>query len=366
MPLPASVKRAVFKEVGGDLVIETVPLEMPRSGEILVKVEACGVCHSEILAQHNVWGFGFPVVPGHEIIGRVAALGQGVEGWKVGDRIGAGWQTRLICDSFASGGHDNTCAMCQKELYQFCQPVIINGISTNGGLVACAECRLLTLTTDAEYCLVRAEATVRVPEDVDAAKYAPLLCAGTTSFSALKTVDIQQGDLVAVQGIGGVGHLAIQYAKKLGARVVAISRGADKEESIRALGADEYIDAAGDQDPGEVLKQLGYAKLVLTTAMDTAAMSPLIKGIGVRGKLMILSLPQDGNITVDSNDMITRGISMQSFNVGNCFDSQHAMDFAHSKGITCAVKTFPLDKAQEAYDAMLQGKVRYRSVLTMD
>lgn len=215
--------------------------------------------------------------------------------------------------------------------------------------MACAECRLLTLTTDAEYCLVRAEATVRVPEDVDAAKYAPLLCAGTTSFSALKTVDIQQGDLVAVQGIGGVGHLAIQYAKKLGARVVAISRGADKEESIRALGADEYIDAAGDQDPGEVLKQLGYAKLVLTTAMDTAAMSPLIKGIGVRGKLMILSLPQDGNITVDSNDMITRGISMQSFNVGNCFDSQHAMDFAHSKGITCAVKTFPLDKAQEAY-----------------
>ncbi|CAH0024879.1 unnamed protein product [Clonostachys rhizophaga] len=342
MPLPASVKRAVFKEVGGDLVIENVPLEMPRSGEILVKVEACGVCHSEILAQRNVWGFGFPVVPGHEIIGRVAALGQGVEGWKVGDRIGAGWH----------GGHDNTCAMCQKELYQFCQPVIINGISTNGGY--------------AEYCLVRAEATVRVPEDVDAAKYAPLLCAGTTSFSALKTVDIQQGDLVAVQGIGGVGHLAIQYAKKLGARVVAISRGADKEESIRALGADEYIDAAGDQDPGEVLKQLGYAKLVLTTAMDTAAMTPLIKGIGVRGKLMILSLPQDGNITVDSNDMITRGISMQSFNVGNCFDSQHAMDFAHSKGITCAVKTFPLDKAQEAYDAMLQGKVRYRSVLTMD
>ncbi|CAH0052314.1 unnamed protein product [Clonostachys solani] len=342
MPLPASVKRAVFKEVGGDLVIENVPLEMPRSGEILVKVEACGVCHSEILAQHNVWGFGFPVVPGHEIIGRVAALGQGVEGWQVGDRIGAGWH----------GGHDNTCAMCQKELYQFCQPVIINGISTNGGY--------------AEYCLLRAEATVRIPEDVDAAKYAPLLCAGTTSFSALKTVDIQQGDLVAIQGMGGVGHLAIQYAKKLGARVVAISRGADKEESIRALGADEYIDAAGDQDPGEVLKQLGYAKLVLTTAMDTAAMTPLIKGIGVRGKLMILSLPQDGNVTVDSNDMITRGVSVQSWNVGNCFDSQHAMDFAHSKGIECVIKTFPLDKAQEAYDAMLQGKVRYRSVLTMN
>ncbi|VUC35924.1 unnamed protein product [Clonostachys rosea] len=342
MSLPASVKRAVFKEVGGDLVIENVPLEMPQSGEILVKVEACGVCHSEILAQHNAWGFGFPVVPGHEIIGRVAVLGQGVEGWKVGDRIGAGWH----------GGHDNTCAMCQKELYQFCQPVIINGISKNGGY--------------AEYCLLRAEATVRVPEDVDAAKYAPLLCAGTTSFSALKTVDIQHGDLVAIQGLGGVGHLAIQYAKKLGARVVAISRGTDKEESIRALGADEYIDAAGGQDPGEVLKQLGYAKLILTTAMDTAAMTPLIKGIGVRGKLMILSLPQDGNVTVDSNDMITRGVSVQSWNVGNCFDSQLALDFAHSKGVECAIKTFPLDKAQEAYDAMLQGRVRYRSVLTMD
>ncbi|KAH7309682.1 alcohol dehydrogenase GroES-like domain-containing protein [Stachybotrys elegans] len=341
MQLPASIKRAVFKELGGGLVLETVPLEMPGSGEILVKVEACGVCHSEVLAQYDVWGLGFPVVPGHEIIGRVAALGEGVVGWEVGDRIGGGWH----------GGHDNTCATCQKKLYQFCQPVIINGISKNGGY--------------AEYCLLRAEATVRVPEGVDAAKYAPLLCAGTTVFSALKSVDIEQGDLVAIQGLGGVGHLGVQYAKKLGARVVAISRGREKEESIRALGADEYIDAADGQDPGEALKQLGSARLVLTTAMDTAAMPPLIKGIGIRGKLIILSLPQDGRVTVDSNDMIIRGISVQSWPVGNCFDSQDAMDFAHTNDVKCAIETFPLDNAQEAFDAMLQGKVRYRSVITM-
>ncbi|KAH9906346.1 alcohol dehydrogenase GroES-like domain-containing protein [Xylariomycetidae sp. FL2044] len=342
MALPANVKQAVFKELGGSLVIEEVPLQLPKAGEILVKVEACGVCHSEVLAQYDAWGFGFPVVPGHEIIGRVAALGDGVTGWQIGDRIGGGWH----------GGHDNTCATCHKKLYQFCQPVIINGISKNGGY--------------AEYCLLRAEATVRIPEDADAAKYAPLLCAGTTAFSALKSVDIEEGDLVAIQGLGGVGHLGVQYAKKLGTRVVAISRGAEKEESIKALGADEYIDASGGQDPGEMLKEMGYAKVVLTTAMETAAMPPLIKGIGVRGKLIILSLPQDGHVTVDSNDMITRGVSVQSWPVGNCFDAQEAMTFAHKNDVKCSIQTFPLEKAQQAYDAMLNGTVRYRAVLTMD
>jgi D-arabinose 1-dehydrogenase-like Zn-dependent alcohol dehydrogenase len=168
-------------------------------------------------------------------------------------------------------------------------------------------------------------------------------------------VELDKGDLVAIQGLGGVGHLGVQYAKKLGARVVAISRGTDKEESIRELGADEYINATNGEDPGEALQKLGYAKLVLTTAMDTAAMPPLIKGIGVRGKLIILSLPQDGRVTVDSNDMITRGVSVQSWPVGNCFDSQAAMDFAHNVGIHPRIETFPLEKAQEAYGSYLEN-----------
>ncbi|KAF2707967.1 alcohol dehydrogenase GroES-like domain-containing protein [Pleomassaria siparia CBS 279.74] len=340
MSLPKTYKQAVFNEAGGSLVLEEVPIKMPSAGDILVKVEACGVCHSDLFSQYNAFGGGLPRVPGHEIIGTVAVVGDDVTGWKTGDRIGGGWH----------GGHDATCEKCKRGLFQFCEPYVINGVTKNGGY--------------AEYCFIRAEAAVRIPVEVDAAKYAPMLCAGSTVLTAIRSAGLQSGDTVAVQGLGGLGHMAIQFSKKMGYRVIAISRGRDKEASVRALGAHEYIDATAC-DAGEALKKLGYAKLVVTTAMDTKAMTPLIKGIGIFGKLLVLSLPQPSDITINTNDMLLRGVSVQAWPVGSCHDCERTVEFAHQKGVECAVEVFPLEKAQDAYDAMLSGAVRYRAVITM-
>lgn len=201
---------------------------------------------------------------------------------------------------------------------------------------------------DAEYCIIRAQAAVHVPEGVDAAKYAPMLCAGSTVFGAIKSGNLKPGDTVAVQGLGGLGHMAVQFARKMGYRVVAISRGSDKEKSVRELGAHEYIDSTA-VDPGEALKELGYANLVVTTAMETAAMTPLIKGIGIYGKMLILSFPQDGKITVDSNEMMMRGVAVQTWPVGSYYDGEKTIEFANMQGLDCAVETFPLEKAQDAF-----------------
>ncbi|KAK2745119.1 hypothetical protein FQN57_004026 [Myotisia sp. PD_48] len=292
MSLPKTFKRAVFKEAGAALTIEEVVLTTLDKGEILVKVEACGVCYSDIFAQQNVMGGGFsPLVPGHELIGRVAAVGSGISRWNIGDRIGAGWH----------GGHDY-----------------------------------------AEYCKIRSEAAVRVPEHIDAAKYAPILCAGMTVFNSLRHMDIPAGSTVAVQGLGGVGHLAVQYANKLGYRVVAISRGSEKEEWARKLGAHEYVDASKNS-PGEALQKLGSASLVLATAPTAESITPLLKGLG-----------------------LGYGISVQSWPCGHATDSEEAIEFTELQSIDCIVEKFPLEKANDALDAMLKGTVRFRAVITMD
>ncbi|KAH9883500.1 alcohol dehydrogenase GroES-like domain-containing protein [Xylariomycetidae sp. FL2044] len=328
MALPKSYKQAAFKKVGGNLILETVPLQHPERGQVLVKVETCGICHSDVFSQRNPWGAGFPIVPGHEIIGNV------------GDRIGGGWH----------GGHDQTCDKCRQGFYQFCQPMVVNGVTKNGGY--------------AEYCLLWAHAAVRVPVDVDAAKFAPMLCAGPTVFTAIRSAGLQPGDTVAIQGLGGLGHIAVQMARKMGFRVITISRDREKEKSIRDLGAPEYIDATAG-DAGKALVELGYAKLVVTTALDSAAMAPLIKGIGIMGKMAILSIPESGALALDIPDMIMRGVSVRPWPVSSCNDFEKTVDFAHLQGLDCAVETFPLEKAQEAFDAMLSGKVRYRAVLRM-
>ncbi|KAF2971858.1 hypothetical protein GQX73_g1676 [Xylaria multiplex] len=340
MSLPRTFKQASFKEFNGPLVIEEVTLQLPDDGEILVKVEACGVCHSEVIAKYNAYGAGFPIVPGHEIMGKVAAVGNLVDGWNVGDPIAGCWH----------GGHDGTCEKCRQGLYQFCEPFIVNGITRNGGF--------------GEYCIIRAQAAVRVPANMDPVRNAPMLCAGSTVFTALKAAGIKTGDTVAVQGLGGLGHMAVQFARKMGYRVIAISRGRSKEASIRQLGAHEYIDSTAG-DVGEALKNLGPAQLVLTTALDTAAMIPLIKGIGIYGKLMILSFLQSGAMTIDSNELFMRGISIQSYPTGNCYDNQKTLEFAQMHGFDCVVEEFPLAKVQEAFDAVMNGKVRYRAVITM-
>ncbi|KAM5497103.1 putative secondary metabolism biosynthetic enzyme [Microsporum canis] len=316
-------RQAAFKEAGGPLVIEEVEMTSPGRGEVLVKVQACGVCFSDTFAQHNVMGGGLygvaaeliassPIVPGHEIIGHVTAVGEGVEQWKIGDRIGGAWH----------GGHD-----------------------------------------DAEYCTLRAEAGVRIPKHVDAAKYAPILCAGMTMFNSIRHMNIPVGSTVAIQGLGGLGHLAIQYARSFGYRVVALSRNAEKEAFARELGAHEYIDVS-KCDVGEQLQKLGGVSLIVSTAPTKDAIEPLLKGLGMLGKLLILSVP--GDITVNTGVMLRYGISVQSWPCGHATDSEEAIAFTELEGINCMIEKFPLEKANDALEAMVKGTVRFRAVITME
>ncbi|KAG8162870.1 hypothetical protein KVR01_007348 [Diaporthe batatas] len=327
MTLPKTYKRAVFREQGEPLTIETTDLKLPIKGEVLVKVEACGVCFSDMFAQNNIMGGGFPIVPGHEIIGRVAAVGDGVEVFKVGDR-------------------------------QMCDNQVINGETRDGGY--------------AEYCTLRAEAAARVPEHVDAAAYAPILCAGMTVFNSLRHAGLAPGDTVAVQGLGGLGHLAIQYASRMGFRVVAISRGSDKERFARQLGAHEYIDA-GKEDPGQALQRFGRASLAMATAPTAESIAPLLSGLGILGKLLVLSASIATDLgcaqtmpVANARIQLKYGVSVQSWPCGHAYDSEEAIAFTDLLKINCMIEKFPLDKANEAFNAMLSGSVRFRAVITMD
>ncbi|KAL4771848.1 chaperonin 10-like protein [Aspergillus nidulans var. acristatus] len=340
MATPQTYKRAVFKAAGQPLVIEEVPLVAPGPNEILVRVEACGVCFSDVFAQNNVMGGGFPIVPGHEIVGRVADLGDRVSGWAIGDRIGGAWH----------GGHDGSCKACRKGWYQMCDSQIINGVTKNGGY--------------AEYCLLNPEAAVRVPAHLSAAKYAPILCAGVSVFNSIRHMKVPVGEIVAIQGLGGLGHLAIQYANKMGFRVVAISRGSDKEAFARELGAHEYIDSSKVNDVGLALRRLGGASLIVTTAPSVEVMKPLLKGLGILGKLLILSVP--GELPIDTVTMLKYGASVQLWPCGHAADSEDAIAFTELQRINCRVEEFPLAKANEAFESMLKGTVRFRAVITME
>ncbi|KAL8935118.1 MAG: hypothetical protein Q9216_005579 [Gyalolechia sp. 2 TL-2023] len=308
MGLPKTFKQAVFKEVGASLTLEDAHMTPPGKGEILVKVEACGVCHSDTFPQHNILGGGFPIVPGHEIIGRVAAVGDDDSLWKVDDRVGGAWH----------GGHDGTCKACKHGMFQMCDNRTINGVIKGGG------------------------------SHVDAAKYAPILCAGVTVFNSIRNMNIPPGSTVGVQGLGGLGHLAIQYCNKFGYRVVAISRDSQKEKFARQLGADEYVDASKG-DTGEQLQKLGGATLIVATGDSVDAITPLLKGLGILGKLLILS-----------------GLAVQCWPSGHATDSEEAIAFTEIKNVDCMVEKFPLAKANDAFNAMLNGTVRFRAVITMD
>ncbi|KAL2158117.1 hypothetical protein VTH06DRAFT_4685 [Thermothelomyces fergusii] len=337
--LPKTFKKASFKEHGGRLVIEEAPLQPPGKNELLVKVEACGVCHSDHFAQINGYGAGFPRVPGHEVIGRVAALGEGVRGWKVGDRVGAGWH----------GGRDGTCKACQMSLFQMCENQAINGITKDGGY--------------AEYVRIQADTGVRVPEGIPAAKFAPMLCAGVTVFNGMRQMNIGPGETVAIHGLGGLGHLGVQYANKFGYRTIAVSSGPDKEPFARQLGAHEYVDTSKGP-AGAAIQALGGAALIVTTSPNAEQIPELLNGLGPRGKLLILSVP--GEIPINTVTMVTKGLSVHSWPSGHAVDSEDAIKFAQLQGIECLTETFPLDKANEAFDAMLSGKVRFRAVITFD
>jgi len=337
-PLPKTYKAAVFEKANAPLVFKDIELTPPSKGQVLVKVIAAGVCHSDAGVQAGAFGNSFPIIPGHEIIGNIAAVGEGESRWKVGDRVGGPWH----------GGHDGVCKQCQRGQFQMCQNGAINGVTKDGGY--------------AEYVLLRTEAVVNVPTDVDPIEYAPILCAGITVFNSIRKLSIPPGELVAIQGLGGLGHLAVQYANKMGYRVAALSSGDKKRDFAHKLGAHEYIDTS-KEDPCKKLQELGGAALIVATAPNSKAIGPLTGGLEAGGRLLVLA--PCGGIEVSSIDLITKAAGVVGFPSGHALDSEEAIAFTKLHNIRCMVEKFPLKDAQKAFDHMLSGDVRFRSVLVM-
>ncbi|PSN65716.1 alcohol dehydrogenase [Corynespora cassiicola Philippines] len=339
--IPKTCRAVVLEGPGAPWAIKEVPVHEPGQGEVLIKVHACGVCHSDSFLQQGAFGpLGtFPRIPGHEVIGTVVAVGPGEKKWKVGDRVGGPWH----------GAHDGTCKACNRGLFQICENELVNGVNRDGGY--------------AEYCTLRTEATVRVPADVDPADYAPLLCAGVTTYNSLRNMNITAGDVVAVQGLGGLGHLAVQYARKMGFRTVALSSSDSKREFAKKLGANDYIDTS-KESAAEALQKLGGASCIIVTAPNPQIMGPLVAGLGPLGKLLILA--PVGEVPVDTVGLIMKGASVHGWPSGHALDSEEAISFAQHQGVECMVEKFPFDKVEEAVKHMESGKVRFRSVLVMD
>lgn len=328
----------MIEKANEPFILKDVPLRLPSAGEILVKILASGLCGSDVGVQAGKFNTKFPVVPGHEIIGNVVTVGEGEARWKVGDRVGGGWH----------GGHDLTCKQCQRGQFQMCQKEAINGVNKEGGF--------------AEYVLLRTEAAVKIPKDVDPVQYAPILCAGVTVFNSIRSLNIIAGELVAIQGLGGLGHLAVQYANKLGYRVAVLSSGDKKREFAHKLGAHEYIDTS-KEDPNQKLKDLGGAALIAATAPNPEAISPLTGGLQPGGRLLVLALC--GPIEVSVVDLIVKDSGVVGFPSGHALDSEEAVAFTKLHNIKCMVEKFSLQDVQQAFDHMKSGNVRFRSVLAM-
>jgi len=312
----------------------------PDPNQVRMKVQASGICHSDSLTKEGLWpGIRYPRVPGHEVAGVIDALGTAVAGWKVGDRVGVGWH----------GGHCGHCDSCRRGRFVLCQVAgQIPGITYDGG--------------HAEYMVVPAVALARIPDSLTAAEAAPLMCAGVTTFNSLRHAGAQPGDLVAVLGIGGLGHLGVQFAAKAGFRTVAIARGKDKEALARKLGAHHYIDSQA-QDPAEELKRLGGARVVLATVTSGKAMTAVLGGLGIDGKLVVLGAAHEA-LEVPALLLIGGRRSVAGWPSGNAIDSQDTMAFSEMTGVRSTNELFPLERAAEAYDRMMSGQARFRVVLT--
>jgi D-arabinose 1-dehydrogenase-like Zn-dependent alcohol dehydrogenase len=335
----AKTMRAVQVPHGGgpfEIVEREIP--EPKPGWVRIKVEACGVCHSDSFVKEGLWpGLQYPRVPGHEIIGVVDAIGSGVAGWKSGQRVGIGWH----------GGNCGYCDNCRRGDFFACQiNLLTTGISFDGGY--------------AEYVVAPAEALAAAPDDISAIDGAPLMCAGVTTFNALRNSGASPGDLVAVLGIGGLGHLGVQFAAKMGFETVAIARGKDKEAFARQLGAFHYIDSQAS-DPAAELNKLGGAKAVIATVTNSDAMTAVLGGLAANGVLMVIGA--GGPLSVDPILLIGGRRSVKGWYSGVAIDSQDTLNFSASSGVHSMNEIFPLDRAAEAYDRMMSGKARFRVVL---
>lgn len=312
----------------------------PGAGFVRVKVDACGICHSDSLTKEGTWpGIQYPRAPGHEIAGTVDALGSGVAGWTRGQRVGVGWH----------GGHCGYCDSCRRGDFVTCQIAFqVPGISYDGGY--------------AEYVIVPAAVLALVPEALSAVDAAPLMCAGITTFNALRNSGARPGDTVAVLGIGGLGHLGVQFAAKMGFRTVAIARGRDKEPLAKELGASQYIDTE-TRDPAAELAKLGGARVIIATVTSGRAMTAVIGGLGVNGKLVVLGASAEP-LEVPIFPLLLGRRSIQGWPSGTSIDSQDTLAFSVLTGVRPMTEVFPLSRAAEAYDRMMSGKARFRVVLT--
>jgi propanol-preferring alcohol dehydrogenase len=325
----------------GPLEVIEREIAEPGAGQVRIKVEACGICHSDSFTKEGTWpGIQYPRVPGHEIAGIIDAAGLGVAGWRQGQRVGVGWH----------GGHCGYCDSCRRGDFVTCQIAPqVPGIAYDGGY--------------AEFVIVPAGALALIPEGLSAAEAGPLMCAGVTTFNPLRNSGARPGDLVAILGIGGLGHLGIQFAAKMGFRTVAIARGMDKEPLSRQLGASHYIDSR-TQDPAAELLKLGAAKVILATVTSGKAMSVVLGGLSVNGKLIVVGAA-DEPLEVNGGLMLIGRRSIMGWPSGSSIDSQDTLSFSRLTGVRSMNEIFPLDRAAEAYEHMMSGKARFRAVLTI-
>jgi D-arabinose 1-dehydrogenase-like Zn-dependent alcohol dehydrogenase len=333
-----SMRAVEVPRAGGGLRLTEREIPAPGPGEVRVRVEACGICHSDLFVTEGHWpGIQYPRVPGHEIAGRVDAVGEGVTTWAKGDKVGVGWY----------GGHCGVCPSCRRGDFILCAQGRVCGISYDGGY--------------ADYMIAPAQALARVPDGLAPADVAPLLCAGITTFNALRNSGALAGDLVAVQGLGGLGHLGIQFANRLGFRTVAVSRGSDKRELATKLGAHEYLDT-DKVDAAEELQRLGGARVILATAPNSKATSQVAGGLGANGTLLLVGV-EASPLEISPFLLVGKRARVQGWSSGVAADSEDTLRFSALTGVRPMVETFPLERAAEALARMHENKVRFRSVL---
>ncbi len=334
----ADMKAMQVKKAGGDFEYVEVPIPEPGTHEVRIKVEACGICHSDEFVKEGLFpGIEYPRIPGHEVIGKIDKLGEHVHGWEKGQRVGVGWH----------GGHCFICDPCRRGDFVNCRNGKITGLTHDGGY--------------AEYMITPQEAMALVPQELNTYEAAPILCAGITTYNALRNSVAKPGDLVAVQGIGGLGHLGIQYAKQMGFKTVALSRGADKKDLALKLGADLYIDSDAE-NAVKKLQKMGGAKVILATAPSSKAITSVIDALGTNGQIMIVGVSADA-IEVTPIQLIAGRKSITGWASGHAKDWEDTLNFTDLAKIHTMVETFPLKEANQAYKKVMDNEIRFRAVL---
>ena len=327
-------------KAGGEFELMEREIPQPAAGEVRIKVEACGICHSDAVVKAGQWpGLMFPRVPGHEVAGVIEEVGPGVTEWKKGERVGVGWH----------GGHCFVCESCRRGDFITCVNEQITGVTRDGGY--------------AQYMIARHEAVASMPEGLDAAEAGPLLCAGITTFNALRHSGARMGDLVAVQGVGGLGHLGIQFAAKAGYRTVGIGRGSENAALAKKLGATEYIDSNAT-NAAQALRTMGGARVILATAPSAKAMAEVLGGLGVDGKLLVVGVPLDP-VPVSAVELVLQRRDVKGWPSGTAVDSEDTLRFSVRTGVRPMIEKFPLKEVKKAYERMESGNAQFRVVLTM-